>query len=113
MRVTLPAQLASAATRLDGSIKLVFETRELGADAAVLFAMARKEGWLLFASSEINEADIPDEKPDAMTGQKTAAQRLRSTLYVYWKQKGEQGDFENFYAVQMNRMIEQIKERLE
>lgn len=112
-KVTLPAILTKAETRVDGSIKLTFDTRELGSDAAVLFGMARKEGWLLFAAQELSEGDIPDEKPDSMTGQKTEAQRLRSVLFVYWKQKGEQGNFEDFYRTQMSRIVEQIKDKLE
>lgn len=116
MKVTLPAIFTKAETRVDGSIKIVFETREMGEDAATLFGLVHKEGWLLFSPNELKEADltdVPDEKADSMTASKTRAQRLRATLFVLWKQRGEQGDFESFYSAQMDRLIEHIKDKLE
>jgi hypothetical protein len=112
-KVTLPAILSKAETRVDGSIKLTFDTRELGSDAAVLFGMARKEGWLLFSPQELDEADIPDEKPDSMVGQKTIAQRIRNIIFIVWKQRGAHGDFESFYRSEGERIIEHYKEMLE
>lgn len=116
MKVHLAAALSKAETRVDGSVKLVFDTRELTGDAlATLFGLARQEGWLLFATSDetITEKDVPDEKPDAMLGSKTQAQRLRSTLYILWQSRGEQGRFEDFYKMMTERFIDWVKEKLE
>lgn len=113
MKVQLPAQLTKVETRSDRTVKLVFDTRELGEDSATLFKLAHSEGWLVFASTEITEADIPDEKADSMTTTKTQAQRLRATLFVLWQQRGKQGDFESYYRTQMERIIETIKDKLE
>ena len=113
MKVTLAAQLTKVETRADRSVKLVFDTRELGEDSATLFKLAHSEGWLLFSSNELEESDIPDEKPDAMVSTKTQAQRLRATLFVLWQQRGKQGDFEAYYRTQMERIIESIKDKLE
>ena len=116
MKITLPAIFSSASTKVDGSVKMTFESRELGKDAAELFAMAHKEGWLLFSPNELKEADladIPDEKADSMTASKTRAQRLRATLFVFWKQRGSKGEFESFYNAHMEKLIEHIKDKLE
>ncbi|GAC1499072.1 MAG: hypothetical protein NVS1B10_01410 [Candidatus Saccharimonadales bacterium] len=113
MKVTMPATLQKVETRSDRSVKLVFETRELGEDAAILFKLAHSEGWLLYSSNEVEETDVPDEKADSMTGTKTSAQRLRAALYVLFEQRGKKGDFEEFYRTRMERIIETVKEKLE
>ncbi len=116
MKVHLAAALSKAETRVDGSVKLVFDTRELnGESIATLFSLARQEGWLLFSThdEQLTETDIPDEKPDTMLGNKTQAQRIRSTLFVLWKQRGEKGSFDDFYKKHTEMYIERIKEELE
>ena len=42
---------------------------------------------------------------------KTKSQRLRSVLYVYCQQEGK--DFKEFYASEMDRIIEHYKDKLE
>lgn len=44
---------------------------------------------------------------------KTQSQRMRSTLYVWWQQLGEPDTFNNFYMEKTERIIEQLKEKLE
>jgi len=114
MKVLLPAILGGVASRKDGSYSLKFETRELGKDAAMLLSLMNSEGYLLFSpNDDLTEQDIPDEKADSMTGSKTQAQRLRATLYILWKQRGQNGSFETFYRSNMEKIIELIKEKLE
>lgn len=115
MKVHLAAALTKAETRVDGSLKLVFDTRELNGEAmATLFGLARTEGWLVYSSeNDITELDIPDEKPDSMIGSKTQAQRLRAALFVLWKQRGEKGSFDDYYKQMTERFIEWVKEKLE
>lgn len=114
MKVQLPAQLTGVASRKDRSYSLKFETRELrGSEAAILLDLLQTEGWLLFSPNELNEQDVPDEKADSMTGQKTQAQRLRGVIYRLWEQSGKKGDSENYYRSIMEMLIEQLKERLD
>lgn len=115
MKVLLPATLSKVASRKDRSYTLSFDTRELsGNEAATLLGELMNEGWLLYSPNEdLTEEDVPDEKADSMTGSKTQAQRLRSTLYVLWKQRGQNGSFESFYRSNMETIIELIKEKLE
>lgn len=113
-KVTLPAIMGGVASRKDGSYTLKFDTRELrGTEAATLLDQMNSEGWLLFSPNEIEEIDVPDEKADSMTGQKTQAQRLRSTIFRLWQQKGSKGNSEEYYRSVMEGLIEQLKEKLE
>lgn len=115
MKVLLPAILSGVASRKDKSYTLKFETRELrGQDAAMLLGYLQSEGYLLFSpNDDITEADVPDEKADSMTGQKTQAQRLRGVIYRLWEQKGKKGNSEEFYRSIMESLIDQLKEKLE
>ncbi len=114
MKITLPAILSGVASRKDRSYTLKFETRELGKDAAMLMELLQSEGYLLFSpNSDLTEADIPDEKADAMTGQKTQAQRLRGVIFRLWEQSGKHGNSEQYYQIITENLIDQLKEKLE
>ena len=114
-KVTMAAQLTGVKTLKDRSLNLSFNTRELGGeDSAVLFNLAHTEGWLLFsANDDIEATDIPDEKADSMTGQKTQAQRLRGVIYRLWEQNGAKGNSEDYYRSQMEVLIDFVKGKLE
>lgn len=114
MKVILPAVFTRPVFRADGSVKLEFDTREFGGeDATTLMEQRQKEGWLLFSPNEMEVVDIPDEKADSMTGQKTQAQRLRGVIYKVYEKRGKQGDFESFYRAYMERLIEREKSNLD
>jgi hypothetical protein len=113
-KVTLPVQFVKPVFKVDRSVTLHFDTRELsGLEASILLDYRQTEGWLLFAPNELKEADIPDEKADSMTGQKTQAQRLRGVIYRLWEQSGSKGNSEDYYKSIMESLIEQLKERLD
>ncbi len=111
----LPVLFVKPVFKADRSVKLEFETRELnGLEIAILADSRQTEGWLVFSNSDdISEADIPDEKPDSMMGQKTQAQRLRGVIYRLWEQNGKKGDSEGYYRSVMESLIDQLKEKLE
>ena len=113
-QITLPVIITSIASKVDGSIKVTLETRELPSqEAANLFALRNQEAWAVLAPNEITEVNLPKEKADASLGTKTPSQRLRNVLYVLWKDRGGQGSFEDFYLFKINQLIETIKEKLE
>ena len=114
-KVLLPAQLTKISSRSDRSYKMEFSTRELsGGDAAMLLDNLMSEGYLLYSpTSDIDESDVPKEKADSGLGTKTPSQRLRAVLYIFWEQSGRRGSFEDYYRVQMEKVIDQVKERLE
>ena len=53
------------------------------------------------------------DKVDVEVEGKTKSQRMRSTLFVLWKQQGEQGEFTQFYGNYMEKIIENIKSKLD
>ena len=112
MSVQLPATFSKITSRADRSYKIEFETRELGEDAATLMKLLQSEGWLLFSPNELQEADVPDEKADSMTGQRTKSQRLRGVIFKIWDSRGSNGSFETFYQNYMETIISQLKEKI-
>jgi len=114
--VQLPVLVSSLATKVDGSIKISLETRELNPqDSATLFELRGGEAWAIISPSEIKDEDVklPTEKADPAVGTKTPSQRLRAVLYRLWEQNPKGVDFESYYRVQMEQIIEKLKERLE
>lgn len=111
--VQIPASVYDMRPRQDKSWKLTFETaHELsGEDVKVLTDNLQGDGWLVFSPNEISTADIPDTEVED-TG-KSPSQRLRGLLYVLWEKKGKHGEFEMFYRVAMDRLINKIREDLE
>lgn len=57
--------------------------------------------------------NVPEQKASSGVKAKSPSQRLRNTIFVLWKQKGERGDFESFYDSIMEQLIENIKDKLE
>lgn len=112
--IQLPVLITGLSTKVDGSIKIVLETRELRpSTAAEVFALRGMEAWALLAPSVIKDAVLPDEKPDPAIGAKTPSRRVRAVLYRIWEQKRTSVDFESYYRTQMEAILDQLKERLE
>lgn len=44
---------------------------------------------------------------------KSPSQRLRAVLFVWWEQKGRPDDFEVFYRMKMEQLINVVKNKLE
>lgn len=113
-KVLLPAILSGVASRKDRSYTLKFETRELsGYSASVLLNLLQTEGHLLFSpNDDLTEADVPEEKADAMLGKKTQAQRLRAVIFLLYKQSGKDCTFDDYYKTVTENLIDQLKEKL-
>lgn len=104
--------IGSIRSRRDGSLGFSAETPELDSNEKVAF--------MDLQGQVIKALLVPDQSPEAPVlkvdkelGDKTPGQRLRSTLFVLWKQRGEQGEFDTFYRDYMERFINRIKEELE
>lgn len=96
----------------DGGVSLRFHTNEVNkADKVMLMEYYQSFGWLLFSANEHQETDVPKDIAKRDTGQ-SPSQRMRSVLFVYWRQKGSKGDFETFYNQQMEKLINIIKSNL-
>lgn len=111
--IQVPASVIDIKPRADKSWKLSFETRELsGSEVKILADNFMGEGYLVFKpNDEIAPVDIPQGNAEA--GTKSQSARLRDVIFVLWKQKGGKGDFETFYRVYLEKLIEYTKSKLE
>lgn len=108
----IEAILDGVTPRKDGGCSLRFVTNEVSkADKVMLMEFYGSFGWCLFKANSHQETDIPKDNAVRDTGM-SPSQRLRSVLFVMWKQLGENGEFEAFYTQQMERFIDKVKENL-
>lgn len=111
-----PATLEGVALRKDGSATLRFSTQELAEnDLLIVKRFYGSFGQLLFGPNDLQPKDIPQSDPE-FEG-KTPSQRLRAVIFVLWSQMKEKEatklKFEEFYGGQLDRLIEQYKEKLD
>ncbi len=117
MDILKACQFDTYRTRKDGSVVLCFETGEVTAtEVAVLHTLRNSVGIVAFSRRESMSAkEIKEiESIDAEIDSKSKSERLRNVLYVLFQQQPEgYTDFKQFYADRMERIIQQIKTRLE
>jgi len=103
--------------RKDGSAVLCFETGELTpADVASFHVLRNSVGVIGFSRRESMSAkEIKEiESIDAEIDSKSKSERLRNVLYVLFQQQPDgYTDFKQFYADRMEKLIMQIRTRLE
>ena len=114
MLFQVPSTVNKITTLADSTIRLVVDCQETSPEEmAKLFALKGRFGWFLFKEDEVVFEDLPTEKAPEFKGDKTPSQRLRATLYVYWKEcTNQKPDFNTFYDQWMNKKIEEIKQEL-
>lgn len=109
---TVAAQMMRASSTADRGMSVGFHTKELSAEEkAIIMGFHMGQGWLLFQPNEIAETDIPTTS--AEKDAKTPSQRLRAVLFILWKQTGDLDDFERFYHLKMEALINSIKMKLD
>lgn len=112
----IPTIFESLSSRADNTMKLVFGSQEIGEDDAKSAVMlVHKMGHLLFKESEFDAQDliaIPDFTPE-FKAEKSPAQRIRACIYRLWEKEGKKGDFEMYYKIKTERIIEFLKAKLE
>lgn len=99
----------------DKSLTIKLETQELGAeDTSRIFALMGIQIWNCMAEVEIKDEDlnIPESVAE-FKGDKTPSQRLRDLLYIYWKEKKIDKDFRVFYESYIEKICENIKEKID
>ena len=110
--IQTPAILTGFATKVDGGASVRFSTNEISdTDVVELKRHQGKFGYLLFKENPFTIDDLPKEY--AENASKTPSKRLRATLYVLWQQQGSTGDFEAFYAKEMEDIISKVKTKLD
>lgn len=109
----VPAILTSLSKTHDGGLRLGFSTQEMALSEQIeAMSMHDQFGYLLFNKNPISDKEIPAQQAENKS--KTPSKRLRAVLYILWKQTAPpDSDFEVFYRDKMERLIDQIKARLD
>jgi len=112
----LETTIQKVQTLVDRGLKLEIITPELNPEnAAKLFALKGKSGWMLFKPTKITEAEVIDlpEEVKEFKSDKTSGQRLRAIIFLLWKQSSQKETFDQFYKRHLEKLIDQYKERLD
>ncbi len=106
------AVITSLNSKADRSLGLRISTPELSStQKAAFFDLQNVPGKLSF----LPDSDVaPDEViVDRDLKQKSQSSRLRAVIFVLWKQQGSDEDFETFYKLETEKIIDQLKGRID
>ncbi len=108
-----PAQLMGVVRKVsDKTMNLRFNTCEATSEELAIWdEFAGFQGHLLFALDSIQEEDIPVEDTEFQT--KTPSQRLRNCIFLLWTQEGEKGEYNDYYKMYMEKIMNVIKNKLD
>jgi len=111
--ITCDAIITGISSRSDRSLSLRLATPELSAEECTAFHQIKGLNLkALFQPSDSVPQELVTVHNDLDI--KTPSQRLRSVIYILWKQiKPDETNFELFYLDQMNEVIERFKAQLE
>ena len=112
----VPFTAAATVTRIsstaDGGLSIGLRTQELSAaEKTLCMDYHNSFGHFLFKENEFQESDIP--KQDIGDAKKTPSQRLRSIMYKLYKQSGTNVDFEVYYRLEMDKINEHFKKKID
>lgn len=107
MSIAVPSYITRLATTADKGIRVTIETQEISPDEqSALFALKDEFGWFVFVpqATKPEEVETPPELPTEKD-EKTPSQRLRSRLFVYYKEKNNTADgFQIWYNNELDRI---------
>ena len=113
----LPATLTKISTMSNGAIRIVADSQEGVAPTVIAEVMKNFEklGWLCFLVEQIikpeDVKDLPEIKEEG--DEKTPSQRLRSRLYVYYKETHTETDgFNEWYAKTLDGIGQKFLDKL-
>jgi len=111
----VPAEISRVQTMADGGLRLFVDTQEVGPeDKGLIMGLHKKLGWFLFAETALEKEDtldLPEIKFEK--GEKTPSQRLRAVLFLLWEKQGKVGTSEEFYRRYLEKVIENLKSKLD
>ena len=112
----IPATISGVKTMCHKSLRLTVDSQENLSPESIsrLFNLVDKLGYFTFSVQEIKPEDLLNlPEITEFKGEKSLSERLRNVLYVWHEQRGgKKEDFEDFRRKQMERIIEQIKSKL-
>lgn len=101
-------QCAGVSSRVDASVTVRFITPEMRpSEAGTLLSLHGKNVTVSLVPEDVP----PDEliKVDTERGEKTPSQRLRGVIFAHFKESNAEGDADDFYRKQMNKITEGYK----
>lgn len=117
MKIVLDGTVETLKTRQDGSVTISFSTQELDSSkGGELFQLRGKYCKALFSNNNITtlEEELVDKTKISSTGKnKTKSQRLRNVLFIEWQQSGLSITADEYYDIEMEKIIEYRKSKLE
>lgn len=110
--IKLPAYLSGYSSRADNSLGLRFATQEVDSDVvSELQNLNGAFGYLVFSENPIQDVEIPTEGVEDKS--KTPSKRIRAVLYRIFESKyPEKKDFETYYRMRMEKLIEKLKQEI-
>lgn len=108
-----PAILAGYTPHSDNSMTLRIRTQELTDEQKMdVISHYQKFGWAAFVDSEdATDLEIPADSP--VQEGKSPSQRLRSVMFVYWKQEGSKEPFNQYWERWVEKQIDVVKDKLD
>lgn len=104
--------ITSLNAKVDGSLGYRMNTPELSPEEkAMFFELQNLNLQVTLKPAEVDNVD--EYKLDKEIERYTPSQRLRRVLYVYWQQQGSKGYFDTFYKQEVEKIINQVKVKLE
>ena len=96
----------------DGGVSVSFATQELTPEEKLELAKYYNTfGYMLFKDNAFKPEEVPKE--DAVFDEdKTPSKRLRAVIYLWWK-KLAKSDFDSFYKIKMEEIINSVKKKLD
>ena len=116
MILQFSSQIDGVTAKKDRTLSIKLGTQELSPeDTSKIFELNSKQIWVAMAETELTKSDIeiPDEIPE-FQGEKSHSQRLKAVLYILWKEKTDQKkSADQFYRDYMEKLIENVKLKLD
>lgn len=110
------AQIDNITAKKDNTLSIRLGTQELNSnDTANLFEFRNKQIWVAFSEIGLKKEDLIIPENLEFPNEKSLSERLRNVIYVYWKQNRikEYPDFEAYRKIQMEKIINTFKDKLE
>lgn len=108
--ITVPVKIGGSRSKKDRTMSLTMTLPVINAEEkALFFEMDGIDAEMTL--SPMGE-DAPVYKINKEFEYKSPSTRLRNILFVLWGQSGKTGDFDSFYKLGMETIIEHYKEKL-
>ena len=110
--INTPAIITGIRAKVDGSLGLSISTPEMTPEQKVLFMQLQNLNVDMLINP-LESENVEIERIDKEIETKTPSQRLRAVLFLWWKKEGGQGLFEEFYRLNMEKLIDYVKKKLD